>query len=235
MSIFFTSSSIILLRSSSTTTAVPLHIPVNSFLYPTTSSGLWPSWKEVTSTSLIQCKAVSKPRTQGYIDVLQNGLPVIKWPEILEDETEIDTLKETTTEERIVELVESIRWMLCSMEDGEISVSAYDTAWVALVEDIGGSGAPQFPSSLDWIVNHQLDDGSWGDMATFTAHDRIINTLACVVALRSWNMHPDKSEKGYMDVLQNGLPVIKWPEILEDETEKDTLKVVNFLFAWVKV
>ncbi|KAL0458130.1 UNVERIFIED_CONTAM: (-)-kolavenyl diphosphate synthase TPS14, chloroplastic [Sesamum latifolium] len=28
--------------------------------------------------------------------------------------------------------------MLQSMDDGEISVSAYDTAWVALVEDISG-------------------------------------------------------------------------------------------------
>ncbi|GFZ00600.1 terpenoid cyclases/Protein prenyltransferases superfamily protein [Actinidia rufa] len=52
--------------------------------------------------------------------------------------------------------------MLGSMEDGEISISAYDTAWVTLVEDTGGSGDPQFPSSLQWIANNQLEDGSWG-------------------------------------------------------------------------
>ncbi|CAI9781173.1 unnamed protein product [Fraxinus pennsylvanica] len=40
-------------------------------------------------------------------------------------------------------------------------------------------------------------------MATFTAHDRIINTLACVVALRSWTMHPDKSEKGIKFIREN--------------------------------
>ncbi|XP_022898168.1 ent-copalyl diphosphate synthase, chloroplastic-like isoform X2 [Olea europaea var. sylvestris] len=202
MSISLTFSSIFLLRSSTTTTA-PLHIPATTFLCPATTSGIWPSWKQVISTSLLQCKAVSKSRAQGYTDVLRNDFQVIKWPEIVEDDTEKDPLKETKTEDRIRELVESIRWMLCSMEDGEISVSAYDTAWVALVEDIGGSGAPQFPSSLYWIVNHQLDDGSWGDMATFTAHDRIINTLACVVALRSWNMHPDKSEKGIKFIREN--------------------------------
>ena len=96
----------------------------------------------------------------------------------------------------IKEHVETIRSMLVSMEDGEISISGYDTAWVALVEDVEGSGLPQFPSTLEWIANNQLPDGSWGDTESFTAHDRIINTIACVVALKSWNVHPDKCEKG---------------------------------------
>ncbi|XVF32570.1 hypothetical protein REPUB_Repub17cG0093600 [Reevesia pubescens] len=80
------------------------------------------------------------------------------------------------------------------MEDGEISSSAYDTAWVALVEDV--NGAPQFPSSLEWIANNQLPDGSWGDRQIFMAHDRLINTLACVIALTTWDIHPDKCQKG---------------------------------------
>lgn len=86
--------------------------------------------------------------------------------------------------------------MLGCMEDGEISISAYDTAWVALVRNVDDENAPQFPSSLEWIANNQLPDGSWGDSELFVAHDRILNTLACVIALRSWNMHPDKCEKG---------------------------------------
>lgn len=86
------------------------------------------------------------------------------------------------------------------MEDGEITISAYDTAWVALVEDVHGSGAPQFPSSLDWIAKNQLSDGSWGDKELFSAHDRIMNTLACVIALKSWNMHPEKCEKGNIEL-----------------------------------
>lgn len=89
--------------------------------------------------------------------------------------------------------------MFGSMGDGQISISAYDTAWVARVEDIKGSGTPQFPSCLEWIANNQLQDGSWGDSSIFEAHDRIINTLGCVIALRSWNIHPDKSEKGTSD------------------------------------
>ncbi|KAG8389342.1 hypothetical protein BUALT_Bualt02G0219300 [Buddleja alternifolia] len=160
--------------------------------------------------------------TTEYIDVIQNGLQVIKWPpqETVEDDTEKDihhlfaSTKEPVSE-KIRELVGLIRSMLQSMDDGEISVSPYDTAWVALVEDISGGGgaAPQFPSSLEWICNNQLCDGSWGDSTTFSIYDRIINTLACVVALRFWNKHPDKTNQGISFINEN---LYK----LEDENEE---------------
>lgn len=52
------------------------------------------------------------------------------------------------------------------MGDGELGISAYDTAWVALIKNIDGSdiNAPQFPSCLKWIADNQLPDGSWGVM-----------------------------------------------------------------------
>ncbi|XP_031272204.1 (-)-kolavenyl diphosphate synthase TPS28, chloroplastic-like [Pistacia vera] len=86
--------------------------------------------------------------------------------------------------------------MLSSLNDGGISVSAYDTAWVALIEDIEGSGASQFPSALQWIADNQLPDGSWGEDKIFSAYDRLISTIACVVALKRWNIHQDRCEKG---------------------------------------
>ncbi|XP_034915015.1 LOW QUALITY PROTEIN: ent-copalyl diphosphate synthase 1-like [Populus alba] len=148
-----------------------------------------------------RCSAISKPRTQGYADLFhqQNGLPLINWPhhDVVEDDTEEDAAKVSVAKE-IDEHVKTIKAMLEMMEDGEISISAYDTAWVALVEDINGSGLPQFPSSLQWIANNQLPDGSWGDAEIFLAHDRLINTLACVVALKSWNLHQEKCEKGML-------------------------------------
>ncbi|KAL6505137.1 Gly-Xaa carboxypeptidase [Orobanche gracilis] len=165
--------------------------PVTLALYTT---GVFPSWKPaITSSSSLQCNAVSRSRTE---DVIQNSVSVIKWKEIVEDDADTHKFlhQKERTAERIRELVESIRSMLESMGDGEISISPYDTAWVALGEDIGG--AAQFPSSLDWISSNQLDDGSWGDSAIFSIYDRILNTLACVVALRSWNTRPDKSDKG---------------------------------------
>ncbi|KAH9723889.1 Ent-copalyl diphosphate synthase [Citrus sinensis] len=73
--------------------------------------------------------------------------------------------------------------MLGSMGDGELGISAYDTAWVALIKNIDGSdiNAPQFPSCLKWIADNQLPHGSWGDDKVFLAHDRLINTLACIL------------------------------------------------------
>nr|QMW69080.1 terpene synthase 3 [Callicarpa americana] len=193
------------LPSSSTThggLSAALYIPAATPL-PRSTAGFFPSLKPVTSSSPLQCNAISRPRTEEYIDVIQNGLPVIKWHEIVEDDAEKDSHKEEPILDKIRELVELIRSMLQSMGDGEISISPYDTAWVALVEDIGGGGAPEFPSSLNWISNNQLPDGSWGDRLTFSIYDRIINTLACVVALRSWNIHPDKTHKGISFIKKN--------------------------------
>nr|XP_043625802.1 ent-copalyl diphosphate synthase 1-like [Erigeron canadensis] len=101
----------------------------------------------------------------------------------------------------IQEYVEEIKSIFGSMGDGEISSSAYDTAWVALIENINAS--PQFPSSLEWIVNNQLPDGSWGETLLFSAFDRLLNTLACVIALTHWKVHPNKRDKGMKFVNAN--------------------------------
>lgn len=97
---------------------------------------------------------------------------------------------------KITGCIKSIQEMLRSMDDGDITVSPYDTAWVALVEDLEKTEIPQFPSSLQWIADNQLSDGSWGEPELFVAHDRILNTLACVIALKSWQVHPQKMERG---------------------------------------
>ncbi|KAL4198430.1 hypothetical protein AMTRI_Chr03g45860 [Amborella trichopoda] len=99
--------------------------------------------------------------------------------------------------------VERVKERLSGVGNGEISVSAYDTAWVALVPDMSTSGWPQFPSSLRWIAKNQLSDGSWGDSRIFSAHDRIINTLACVIALKTWNICPEKTEQGRLFLVDN--------------------------------
>ena len=98
----------------------------------------------------------------------------------------------------IKEKVEIIRAKLKSMSDGEITVSPYDTSWVALLRAAEATeDAPLFPSSLQWVIHNQFPDGSWGDQHIFLAHDRILNTLACLIALTSWDMFPDKREKGH--------------------------------------
>ena len=87
-------------------------------------------------------------------------------------------------------MIDAISTTLGSLGDEETSmnVSAYDTALVALVKKLDGGDGPQFPSCIDWIVQNQLPDGSWGDPAFFMVQDRMISTLACVVALKSWKI-----------------------------------------------
>nr|UXG91343.1 (+)-CPP synthase [Callicarpa americana] len=104
---------------------------------------------------------------------------------------------------KIEDSIAYIKTLLRSMDDGRISVSPYDTAWIALIKDLEGRDIPQFPSSLEWIAKHQLPDGSWGDEQFFCVYDRLVNTLACVVALRSWNVHAGKSEKGISYIKEN--------------------------------
>ncbi|KAL8536945.1 hypothetical protein ACS0TY_012220 [Phlomoides rotata] len=58
--------------------------------------------------------------------------------------------------------IEYIRTQLKTTGDGRISVSPYDTAWIALIKDLDGRDSPQFPSSVEWIAENQLPDGSWG-------------------------------------------------------------------------
>ncbi|XP_031110973.1 (-)-kolavenyl diphosphate synthase TPS28, chloroplastic isoform X2 [Ipomoea triloba] len=171
--------------------------PLNPFL----NAGIWCLGKQRVNLNL-QCNAISKPRTEEYTEVLPNDLPVIKWDGVVEEDIEKQT-QEVSTLNKIKEGVETVRSMLRSMDDGDISVSAYDTAWVALVKDINGGESPQFPTALDWIANNQLPDGSWGDRFIFLAHDRILNTLACVIALKSWDMHPEKCEQGMMFLREN--------------------------------
>ena len=96
----------------------------------------------------------------------------------------------------VPEMINAIRGALRSMGEGEINVSAYDTAWVALVKSLNGDDAPQFPSCIDWIARNQLPDGSWGDDMFFLVQDRIINTLACIIALKSWDVHDYEFKKG---------------------------------------
>lgn len=98
-------------------------------------------------------------------------------------------------DEKIEDSIAYIKNLLMTSGDGRISVSAYDTSIVALIKDVKGRDAPQFPSCLEWISEHQMADGSWGD-EFFCIYDRVVNTLACLVALKSWNLHPDKIEKG---------------------------------------
>ncbi|KAF0906465.1 hypothetical protein E2562_011459 [Oryza meyeriana var. granulata] len=102
-------------------------------------------------------------------------------------------------------MIETIKSALRAARNslGETTVSAYDTAWIALVRSLDGRDGPQFPVAIDWIARNQLPDGSWGDADLFLIQDRLINTLGCVVALATWNVHMDQCSRGLSYIQEN--------------------------------
>ncbi|EEF36535.1 Ent-kaurene synthase B, chloroplast precursor, putative [Ricinus communis] len=88
----------------------------------------------------------------------------------------------------------------------ELSVSSYDTAWVAMVPTLDSSKQPLFPKSLKWIMENQQPDGSWGlDLShPLLIKDSLSSTLACVLALQKWNVGQQLVHKG-LDFVQSNI------------------------------
>ncbi|KAG6544913.1 hypothetical protein Mapa_013604 [Marchantia paleacea] len=101
-----------------------------------------------------------------------------------------------TMQKDVQSWIEEIREMFRSMREGTINPSPYDTAWVSLIPALDGSQGPQFPKSLQWIVANQLEDGSWGDPDFFSISNNLLNTLICIIALKTWSTGLDSIEKG---------------------------------------
>uniref|UniRef100_A0ACD5WXI3 Uncharacterized protein n=1 Tax=Avena sativa TaxID=4498 RepID=A0ACD5WXI3_AVESA len=79
-----------------------------------------------------------------------------------------------------------------------ISPSAYDTAWVSMVPLPGFPDAPRFPQCIEWILQTQQADGSWGmkQSGSSVSKHTLLSTLACVVALRKWKLGKEHVKKG---------------------------------------
>ena len=87
--------------------------------------------------------------------------------------------------------------------DNRLSPSAYDTAWMARVRNVDDS--PRYPQLLDWLLNHQHDDGSWGGQISYR-HDRILSTYAALIALKDYALdqqYPDVVKRGEHYIWQN--------------------------------
>ncbi len=70
----------------------------------------------------------------------------------------------------------------------QMSPSAYDIAWLARL-DQSGRGEARWPGLIDWLLENQLADGSWGGTVVYY-HDRIISTLAALIALHTYRHDP---------------------------------------------
>lgn len=75
----------------------------------------------------------------------------------------------------------SIHQLLKEVGPGlRISRSAYDTAWLARLVELD---EPLGQEALEWLRSHQLADGSWGASELRYYHDRLVCTLAAIIAL----------------------------------------------------
>lgn len=133
----------------------------------------------------------------------------------------IQSIKSSCTDSSYVEradtLIREIKVMLKTIGEGELmSPSAYDTAWVARIPAIDGSGQPQFPQTVEWILKYQLKDGSWGTEDHFLLSERLLATLSCVIALCKWNVGNLHVRLG-IEFLKSHL------ESLKDDSDQDTL------------
>ncbi|KAL2495036.1 geranyllinalool synthase [Forsythia ovata] len=80
-----------------------------------------------------------------------------------------------------------------------VSSSAYDTAWLAMIpDDPRKQNCPMFENCLNWILKNQNQDGFWGETNDegLPTIDTLPATLACMVALQTWNVGQENIDKG---------------------------------------
>lgn len=77
-------------------------------------------------------------------------------------------------------MTDIIEKLIDEIGPGHMASTAYDTAWAARLGEIDWEIGSR---SLAWLAEHQLPDGSWGALAPMYYHDRVISTLAAMIAL----------------------------------------------------
>ena len=77
-----------------------------------------------------------------------------------------------------------------------VSPSAYDTAWLAMVPD--HNTKPMFTNCLNWVLTNQKQEGFWGecDGHGMPTIECLVATLACIIALKKWNLGSPMIHKG---------------------------------------
>lgn len=91
------------------------------------------------------------------------------------------------------------------LPDVDISVSPYDTAWVAMVPSPHSSKVPLFPKCVDWLLANQLQDGSWTTthLHPFLLKDALSSSLAAVLAIKRWGIGEQIIDKGIRFIESN--------------------------------
>ncbi|KAA8519834.1 hypothetical protein F0562_014076 [Nyssa sinensis] len=79
-----------------------------------------------------------------------------------------------------------------------VSPSAYDTAFLAMIPNPNQPDLPMFKCCLDWILNTQKEEWFWGESTDDgrPTIDSFPATLACMIALKTWNTGVKNIKKG---------------------------------------
>lgn len=80
-----------------------------------------------------------------------------------------------------MDLIEKAKQLVANLRE-RMGPSPYDIAWLARLP-AGSDGDPRWPDLIEWLLENQQPDGSWGGKIPYY-HDRIICTLAAAIALR---------------------------------------------------
>ncbi|KAM0879585.1 hypothetical protein ACQ4PT_034137 [Festuca glaucescens] len=96
-----------------------------------------------------------------------------------------------------------------NLQTPELLPSSYETAWVAMVPSSTSLQAPYFPQCVEWIMQNQQDNGSWGinEFASSVSKDILLSTLACVIALKKWNVGLEQIWRGLHFIGRN-MPIV---------------------------
>ena len=77
-------------------------------------------------------------------------------------------------------MIDLLTQLIDEIGPGHMASTAYDTAWVARLGEIDWNLSSR---ALSWLAENQLPDGSWGAPAPMYYHDRVLCTLAAMIAL----------------------------------------------------
>lgn len=86
--------------------------------------------------------------------------------------------------------------LLKNLDKDNISVSAYDTAWLARIPSSKDHTKPKFPETYKWVKENQHSDGSWGAKNVVYYHDRVLCTLSSIIAIYFWDPKSEQINKG---------------------------------------
>ncbi|MFX0095459.1 MAG: hypothetical protein ACFFBD_27230, partial [Candidatus Hodarchaeota archaeon] len=86
--------------------------------------------------------------------------------------------------------------------------AAYDTAWVGTVKN--EHNKPLFPESIDWLLNNQSNDGSWGaKRSSVYICDPMLSTAAAIETLSTYDGKFSKNIKQGLEWINKEISQVK--------------------------